>query len=560
MKEAGLPYIVVLTDPTTGGVTASFAMLGDIHIAEPGAVIGFAGARVIEQTIRETLPEGFQRAEYLLEHGMVDMVVHRGEMRDTLARVLSLLLRREPSPVLLEGPRRKENEHAAFPTIPPGPDPSLTAALGAAAPLHPKIIDLSLGRILRPARKAGPSAGAPAAGDPHRRHQRQGLDNRLSARDASRPPALRCTSTPRRISSASTSASGSPAGSIDDADLVALFEECECANAGDVITFFEITTAAALLAFARTPADVLLLETGLGGRFDATNVIDRPALTVITPVSMDHMDFLGDTIRQIAAEKAGDPEAGRAVDHQPADEPGAEGHPRLRRGRRRARLRLRPRLACPALRGRPQIPLGARSSSTFRRPALPAATRYVNAGTAIACIEHLNGFEISEKAIREGLPAAEWPARMQPITDGPLSAQLPAGWELWLDGGHNPGAGSALAETVSRWKGKPTYLILGMMRRKPPQNFLRPLAPSVKGLRGVAIPGHEECHSGAELAEAALEVDVPSAKAALDVQSALADIIRTEKKPTRVLICGSLYLAGAVLALNEDVEPMRTAG
>jgi acetyl-CoA carboxylase carboxyl transferase subunit beta len=114
VKEAGLPYVVVLADPTTGGVTASFAMLGDLHIAETGAMIGFAGARVIEQTVRETLPEGFQRAEYLLEHGMVDIVVARDELRDTLARMLSLLLRREPSLELLEGPRTKETTHDPF--------------------------------------------------------------------------------------------------------------------------------------------------------------------------------------------------------------------------------------------------------------------------------------------------------------------------------------------------------------------------------------------------------------------------------------------------------------
>jgi acetyl-CoA carboxylase carboxyl transferase subunit beta len=115
VKEAGLPYVVVLSDPTTGGVTASFAMLGDMHIAETGAMIGFAGARVIEQTVRETLPEGFQRAEYLLEHGMVDIVVSRAHLRETLARVLSLLLHRDPSPDLLEGPRPKDNEYAAIP-------------------------------------------------------------------------------------------------------------------------------------------------------------------------------------------------------------------------------------------------------------------------------------------------------------------------------------------------------------------------------------------------------------------------------------------------------------
>jgi dihydrofolate synthase / folylpolyglutamate synthase len=445
-----------------------------------------------------------------------------------------------------------------FPTTPPAPDPSLAAALARLHQLHPNIIDLSLGRIL-------------------------GLLDRLGRPQDRLPPVIHVAGTNGKGSliaylRAIFEAAGlkvhtytSPhlvrfnerirlAGKlIENADLVALFEECERANAGEVITFFEITTAAALLGFARTRADVLLLETGLGGRFDATNVIDKPAMTVITPVSMDHMDFLGDTIRQIAAEKAAiqkpgvpsiiSPQMGQAQ-KVILDCAEAVGAPAFVFGRdwrvrpygdglRYRSVRIQLDLPAPGLAGRHQI---------------------YNAGTAIACIEHLHGFEISDTAIREGLPAAEWPARMQPILDGPLSAMLPAGWELWLDGGHNPGAGAALAETVSRWKGKSTYLILGMMRRKPPQNFLRPLAPSIKGLRGIAIPGHEDCHPAADLAEAATEVDIPGAKAALDVQSALADIIRTEKKPARVLICGSLYLAGAVLALNEDVEPMRTAG
>jgi dihydrofolate synthase/folylpolyglutamate synthase len=149
---------------------------------------------------------------------------------------------------------------------------------------------------------------------------------------------------------------------------------------------------------------------------------------------------------------------------------------------------------------------------------------------------------------------------MQPLTDGPLAALLPKGWELWLDGGHNPGAGAALAETVSRWKDKPLHLVIGMMHRKPAQNFLRPLVPWVKSVRGVAIPGHEDCYSGSELAEAALEVEIPSAKAARDVDAAIADILRDGGKPARILICGSLYLAGAVLAHAENTEPMRTAG
>jgi dihydrofolate synthase/folylpolyglutamate synthase len=437
-------------------------------------------------------------------------------------------------------------------------DPSLTAALARLHQLHPNIIDLSLGRLLglleklgRPQDRLPPVihvAGTNGKGSVIAYLRAIFEAAGLSAHVYTSPHLVRFN---ERIRLAGRM--------IENAELVALFEECERANAGEPITFFEITTAAAMLAFSRTPADVVLLETGLGGRFDATNVVDRPAMTVITPVSMDHMDFLGDTIRQIAAEKAAiqkpgvpsiiSPQMGQAqkvlLDY--AEEVGAPAFAfgrdwRVRPsgdGFRYRSVRVQLDLPAPGLAGRHQL---------------------FNAGTAVACIEHLDGFEISDTAIRTGLSAAEWPARMQRLLDGPLNDMLPAGWELWLDGGHNPGAGSAIAETVSRWKTRPTYVILGMMRRKPAQNFLRPLAPLVKGLRGIAIPGHEDCHSGAELAEAALEVEIPSAKAALDVRSALADIVRTEKRPGRVLICGSLYLAGAVLALNEDVEPMRTAG
>jgi dihydrofolate synthase/folylpolyglutamate synthase len=445
-----------------------------------------------------------------------------------------------------------------FPTTPRAPDASLTAALARLHQLHPKVIDLSLGRV-------------------------QGLLDKLGRPQDRLPPVIHVAGTNGKGSviaylRAIFEAAGmrahvytSPhlvrfnerirlAGKIiGNADLVALFEECERANNGDVITFFEVTTAAAMLGFSRVPADVLLLETGLGGRFDATNVVDRPAMTVITPVSMDHMDFLGDTIRQIAAEKAAiqkpgvpsiiGPQMGQAskVILGWANDVGAPSFAfgrdwRIRpqrNGFRYRSVRIELDLPPPGLIGRHQL---------------------FNAGTAVACIEQLERFEISDKAIRRGLSTAEWPARMQPLSEGPLGALIPAGWELWLDGGHNPGAGSALAETVSLWKDKPLHLVVGMMRRKPVQNFLRPLVPFVKSLRGVAIPGHEDCFSGSELAEAALEVELPSAKAALDVEAAISDIVRTEKKPARILICGSLYLAGAVLARNENTEAMRTAG
>ena len=445
-----------------------------------------------------------------------------------------------------------------FPTTPRAPDPSLAAALTRLHQLHPTIIDLSLGRVLGLLDKLGrPQDRLPPVVHVAGTNGKGSVIAYLRAIFEAAGMAAHVYTSPHlvrfneRIRLAGTL--------IGNADLVALFEECERANGGDAITFFEIVTAAAMLAFSRTPADVLLLETGLGGRYDATNIVDRPAMTVITPVSMDHMDFLGDTIRQIAAEKGAiqkrgvpsviGPQMGQAskVILKQAKDAGAPAFAfgrdwRIRPhgdGFRYRSVRIELDLPAPGLAGRHQL---------------------FNAGTAVACIEQLGQFEISDKAIADGLPAAEWPARMQPLTGGPLATLLPKGWELWLDGGHNPGAGAALAETVSRWKDKPLHLVIGMMRRKPAQNFLRPLAPWVKSVRGVAIPGHEECYSGSELAEAALEVEIASAKAARDVDAAIADILRDDGKPARILICGSLYLAGAVLAHAENTEPMRTAG
>lgn len=445
-----------------------------------------------------------------------------------------------------------------FPTLPLAPDSSLAAALARLHRLHPKIIDLSLGRILSLLDKLGrPQDRLPPVIHVAGTNGKGSVIADLRAIFEAAGLAVHVYTSPHLVRfNERIRVAGKIIG---NAELISLFEECERANGGDAITFFEVTTAAALLAFSRTPADVVLLEVGLGGRFDATNVIDRPAMTVITPVAMDHMDFLGDTIRQIAGEKAAIQKAGvpsiigpqmnqaSKVILAKAEEVGAPAFAfgrdwrirATRKGFRYHSVRVQLDLPVPNLAGRHQ---------------------FNNAGTAIACIEQLDGFEISDKAIRDGLRTAEWPARLQPLTQGPLADRLPAGWELWLDGGHNPSAGSALAETVSHWKRKPLYLILGMMKRKPVQNFLRPLSPWVKAVRGVSIPGHEDCHSPGDLAEAAIEVDIPSAKASLDVQSALNDLIRSEKKPARVLICGSLYLAGAVLALSEDVEPMRTAG
>jgi len=342
---------------------------------------------------------------------------------------------------------------------------------------------------------------------------------------------------------------------IAEADLSALLDECERANRGESITFFEITTAAAFLAFARSPADILLLECGLGGRFDATNVIARPAATVITPISMDHMQYLGDTISQIAGEKAAiqkpDTPSVIAAQHELAE------HVILERA---AIVGARPFAwgrdwsATPTASG---FRYESRALTLdLPRPSLAGPHQIGNAATAVACLEQLRDLDISDTAIRDGLPRAEWPARMQRLADGALAAMLPPDWELWLDGGHNPAAGLALAEIAEGWGDRPLYLVFGMMQQKMPQHFLRPLAPLVRSLRTVAIPDNDSCFDAAALAAAAEEVDIEAVPAA-DVRAALADIVASADRPGRILICGSLYLAGAVLGENaeENEEP-----
>ncbi|MCG8544151.1 MAG: bifunctional folylpolyglutamate synthase/dihydrofolate synthase [Alphaproteobacteria bacterium] len=345
---------------------------------------------------------------------------------------------------------------------------------------------------------------------------------------------------------------------ISDEALSAILDECERANEGETITFFEITTAAAFLAFSRTPADMLLLECGLGGRFDATNVIDRPAATIITPVSFDHMHFLGDTLTEIAGEKA-------AI--QKEDVPSIVA-PQLKEAGRTIAAAAKAVGAPSFVYGRDwtvsATDTGLRYRSewvdlTLPTPGLLGRHQLINAGTAVACLEQIEGLEITDTAISEGLPAARWPGRLQPLTDGPLADLLPPGWELWLDGGHNMAAAAALAETVGRWDDMPLYLVFAMMHGKSPADFLQPLAPTVKGLCAIAIPGHDGSLSAADCADAAVAAGIPS-HAAEDVEGGIRDILQRELGPARILICGSLYLAGAVLGQNAGTAPTFTAG
>ena len=328
---------------------------------------------------------------------------------------------------------------------------------------------------------------------------------------------------------------------ISEPALAALLDECVIANGPDDITFFEITTCAAFLAFARTPADWTLLEVGLGGRLDATNVVDRPALTIITPVSLDHQQYLGDTLPEIAGEKAGilkrgvpcvvGPQAaeGLAVIEARAARLGA---PLLVHGQHWNAFEDRGRLIFQDDNGLLDLPL----------PNLPGPHQIENAGAAIMALRHL-GVGEAEAAVTR----TEWPARMQRLRHGPLVDAAPA-VELWLDGGHNPAGGAAIAATLAGMPKRETHLICGMLNTKDIAGYLRPMAAQVQSLHAVAIPGEANTLPAEVTRDAALAAGMQAVVAG-SVGQALAAIAKRTPH-ARVLICGSLYLAGSVLREN----------
>ena len=340
---------------------------------------------------------------------------------------------------------------------------------------------------------------------------------------------------------------------IEDDELSELLTECEEANGEEPISFFDITTALAYLAFSRVPADIGIIEVGMGGRFDSTNVIE-PAVSAITPVGYDHTGFLGDKLEGIAWEKAGIIK--RAV-------PAVIG--RQREVSAKVIEDEAAKLTAPLFRmGREwQV---TPTSSGFRyesdlqtldlpAPALVGAHQLDNAATAMACVERLRAakFQIDDGAVRTGLASVEWPARLQKLTRGPLPDSLPPGCELWLDGGHNEDCGLALARGASDWAKEPAplplYLIFGMLTTTDASGFLRPLARHAKAARAVPFPEGHSAYTPAEACEKAAEVGLDCVPAN-DIGAALEDLLATQPAPMRVLICGSLYLAGAVLARN----------
>ena len=330
---------------------------------------------------------------------------------------------------------------------------------------------------------------------------------------------------------------------ISEADLTALLDECVQANGPEPITFFEITTAAAFLAFARVPADFVLLEVGLGGRLDATNVIDRPRLTIITPVSLDHQQYLGDSVAEIAGEMAGIIKRGVPVIVGPQEADGLAviearaarlGAPVLAYGQHWTASADRGRLIYQDDTGLLDLPL----------PNLPGPHQVQNAGAAIAALRFLGR---DEAACEAAVTRAEWPARMQRLRVGPLVDMAPQ-VELWLDGGHNPAGAVAVAATLAQMPARDTHLICGMLNTKDVAGYMRPLAPHVTRLHAVQIPGETNTLPDDVTCAAAVGAGIP-AVAAASVADALAEIVATAPQ-ARVLICGSLYLAGFVLREN----------
>lgn len=331
---------------------------------------------------------------------------------------------------------------------------------------------------------------------------------------------------------------------ISESDLSKILDECMRANGSEEITFFEITTCAAFLAFARTPADWTLLEVGLGGRLDATNVVDKPRLTIITPVSIDHQQYLGETLAEIAGEKAGILKRGVPAVVGPQEEAGLEvieakaarlGCPTLIHGQHWRAWEERGRLIFQDENGLLDLPL----------PNLPGPHQIDNAGAALAALRHLGA---DQAACEAAVTKAYWPARMQRLRTGPL-VDAAGACELWLDGGHNPAGGVAVAATLARMPKKPTHLIVGMLNTKDIAGYLRPVATEAASLTAVSIPGEANTLSAEETQKAALAAGL-CADTAESVLAAVQAIAKRDPG-ARILICGSLYLAGSILREND---------
>lgn len=339
---------------------------------------------------------------------------------------------------------------------------------------------------------------------------------------------------------------------ITDEALAELIDRVEAANAGGEITFFEITTCAALQAFAATPADLLVLEVGLGGTWDATNVLDAPLASVIAPVDLDHREFLGDTIAQIARDKAGIIKPGRPA-FSARQSPDAEREIAARAHAVGAPLFVMGRDFDPRAEGGRLVFEDARGRLDLPLPALGGPHQIANAGLAIGALREL--FDFRETAFARGVEGASWPARLQRLAAGPLAERAAAAAaELLLDGGHNPHAARALSEAMRERgaDGRPLVLITGLLANKDAAGFFGPFAPLRPRVFTVPIEA-ERVHAPQALTDAACAAGL-QAEPCASAEEALSRALASADRP-RVLICGSLYLAGEVLARSPDTWP-----
>lgn len=349
-------------------------------------------------------------------------------------------------------------------------------------------------------------------------------------------------------------AKGKPGSLVDDKVLADALRRVAEANAGQAITVFEILTAASFLMFSEMPADVAVIEVGMGGRLDCTNVVDDPAVSVIMPISFDHQAYLGDRVELIAAEKAGIIKKGRPVviGHQEFD------------AAREVLVATADRMSCPAAVygqdftaheefgrlvyqdefGLADLPL----------PRLPGRHQLANAAAAIRAVKAA-GFAVTDAMMETAMSSVEWPGRLQKLQEGTLVELAPQGAEIWVDGGHNPGAGEVIAEAMAAFEERqprPLYLIVGMLNTKDPIGYFRAFADIAEYVFAVPIRGSDAGLDPVVIANSAYDAGL-IAEPALTVADALKEISNRQlddAAPPRILIGGSLYLAGNVLADN----------
>jgi dihydrofolate synthase/folylpolyglutamate synthase len=433
--------------------------------------------------------------------------------------------------------------------------PPVDAIVARLAALHPKRIDLSLDRVERllaaldhPERKLPPVIHVAGT---------NGKGSTIAFMRAILEAAgkrVHVYSSPHLVRFNERYRLGQPGEGVlvSDAELSATLEECERANAGAPITVFEITTAVGQVLFARHPADVLLMEVGLGGRLDATNVIEHPLATIITPISIDHIDFLGDTIEKIAAEKAGILK--RAT---PAIVAAQQRDALAAIERQAARLNVSLKIAgedwtATEERGR-LVYQDETGLLDLPAPKLYGRHQFENAGLAIAALRAIKPFKISPAAYEAGMIKADWPARLQRLAAGRLVELAPSGSELWLDGGHNPDGGRAIAAALADLEervSRPLVLIVGMLASKDCEGFLSNFTGLARRMIAVPVPGAEKGLSAEAVADAARAIGLAATS-----RDNLIEALDAARKldldpPPRILITGSLYLAGEVLREN----------